>query len=33
MSLQRKHEFSEQDLYENIRHDICDYENGTILTD
>jgi|LSQX01.3.fsa_nt_gb hypothetical protein len=27
------YEFSEQDLYENIRHDIRDYENGTILTD
>lgn len=27
------YEFSEQDLYENIRHDISDYENGTILTD
>jgi hypothetical protein len=27
------YEFSEQDLYENIRHDIRDYENGNILTD
>ncbi len=27
------YEFSEQDLYENIRHDIRGYENGTILTD
>jgi len=27
------YEFSEQDLYENIRHDIRDCENGNILTD
>jgi len=24
------HEFSEQDLYENIRHDIRDYETGEL---